>query len=58
VPAIFPRPWWPRLEALRGDTGARALLRGAAAVTEVPMPNAAVDVDTPADAARLGLTTG
>lgn len=52
VPAIFPRAVWPALARLRGDHGARRLLAGAAALTVVAMPNAAVDVDTPADLRR------
>ena len=36
-----------------GDSGARMLLRAAAALTLVGMPEAAFDIDTPADAARL-----
>ena len=56
VPAVLPRRYWPALNALRGDQGARALLR-AAAPTLVDMPEAALDVDTPADllALREGL---
>lgn len=53
VPAILPRRSWRALRALDGDAGARALLRGAAAVTLVDMPEAELDVDTPEDAARL-----
>lgn len=49
VPAIFARADWPRLSALQGDRGARSLLRTAAALTRVPMPAAAWDVDQPAD---------
>jgi CTP:molybdopterin cytidylyltransferase MocA len=37
---------------LRGDEGARALLRGPA-TTLVDMPEAGLDVDTPADLRRL-----
>jgi molybdenum cofactor cytidylyltransferase len=53
VPAILPRRSWRALRELQGDAGARALLRGADAVTLVSMPEAAFDVDTPADLARL-----
>jgi molybdenum cofactor cytidylyltransferase len=50
APAIFARSQFPALLALQGDQGARAVLRGAAqAIERVPMPNAARDVDTPAD---------
>lgn len=54
VPAIFPRAWFPALLELSGDTGARALLaRHAQAVQTVPMPSAALDIDTPEDAVRF-----
>ena len=50
APAIFPRSLFPELTALRGDTGARAVLRrGADTLVRVPMPSAALDVDTPED---------
>jgi molybdenum cofactor cytidylyltransferase len=53
APAIFPRHHWPGLMAQRGDRGARALLAALPRVTAVPMPHAALDVDTPADLQRL-----
>ena len=54
VPAVFPRPDFAALRALRGDQGARVLLRGQEhRVTRVPMPAAALDVDTPRDLAAL-----
>jgi CTP:molybdopterin cytidylyltransferase MocA len=54
VPAVLPRRLWRGLRALRGDEGARALLRTAgASVTLVDMPEAALDIDTPDDVARL-----
>ena len=47
VPAIFPRSSFPALLALRGDHGARALLRNPVGQrVGVPMPNAAIDIDT------------
>jgi molybdenum cofactor cytidylyltransferase len=49
VPAVLPRSSWPGVRALRGDSGARALLRDARALTLVDMPQAAVDLDTPED---------
>lgn len=49
VPAIFPQAFWPRLQRLGGDQGARALVAQLAAVTAVAMPHAGRDVDTPAD---------
>jgi molybdenum cofactor cytidylyltransferase len=52
-PALFARALFPRLAALRGDAGARALLRDPALrVAAVPWPEAAVDLDTPGDVAH------
>ena len=53
VPAIFPRAHFAALTQLRGDQGARVLLRGAAHLVRVPLPNAAIDIDTPEDLLRL-----
>ena len=53
VPAILPRKTWSSVRGLHGDVGARALLRASAKLTLVSMPEAAFDVDTPADLARL-----
>jgi len=53
VPAVFPRAFFPRLLELRGDRGAATLLRGVAAVAEVPWPAGAFDIDERADIARL-----
>lgn len=53
APVIMPRAFWPQLSALRGDQGARSLLEWHAEHTTVPMPHAAMDVDTPEDLARL-----
>jgi molybdenum cofactor cytidylyltransferase len=54
APAIFPRTAFRELAELRGDAGARPLLRrNADRVVRVPMPSAAIDVDTPED--LLGL---
>ncbi|HUA89753.1 MAG TPA: nucleotidyltransferase family protein [Steroidobacteraceae bacterium] len=50
VPAIFPRSMFPELAQLRGDQGARAILRrNSDRLVRVPMPSAALDVDTPED---------
>jgi len=49
VPAVLPRSSWRSVRALRGDSGARALLRNANALTLVEMPQASVDLDTPDD---------
>ena len=54
APAIFPRSTFRELGELRGDCGARALLRrNADRVVRVPMPSAAIDVDTPEDLLAL-----
>lgn len=53
VPAILPRGAWPALAALTGDRGARAVIAATGDRVEVPMPSAALDVDTPDDLARL-----
>jgi CTP:molybdopterin cytidylyltransferase MocA len=52
VPAVLPRRHWRALQSLRGDEGARSLLRGCV-TTPVDMPEAGLDVDTPADLQRL-----
>jgi molybdenum cofactor cytidylyltransferase len=53
VPAILPRRLWLAARSLEGDVGARALLRSAAEVTLVEMPEAELDIDTTEDLARL-----
>jgi CTP:molybdopterin cytidylyltransferase MocA len=55
VPAIFPRWAFAELRQLRGDSGARLLLqRHADRTVGVPMPEAAVDIDTPEDLLGIG----
>jgi molybdenum cofactor cytidylyltransferase len=55
VPALFARALFPRLAALDGQAGAKALLQAAdgGELLTIPAPQAAVDVDTPDDYARL-----
>ena len=54
VPAIIPARYWGELSTLVGDRGAGAWLNARAhVVTRIPMPNAAFDVDTPAELAVL-----
>jgi molybdenum cofactor cytidylyltransferase len=54
VPAIFPREDFAALSALRGDAGARTLLkRGGDRVIRVPLQSAAIDIDTPEDLLKL-----
>jgi CTP:molybdopterin cytidylyltransferase MocA len=53
VPAILPRSAFSALLQLRGDRGAQGWLRAnAARVVAVPMPRAAIDIDTPEDLVR------
>jgi CTP:molybdopterin cytidylyltransferase MocA len=52
VPAIFPRRFFPALQALEGDSGARQLLRGNFPVTAVNWPEGICDLDQPADLVR------
>lgn len=54
VPAVFPRRLFGMLRAIEGDMGARQMLRRAGDLTLLAMPAAAVDIDSPADAAMLG----
>ena len=54
VPAIFPREDFTALSALRGDAGARSLLkRGGERLVRVPLPSAEIDIDTPEDLLKL-----
>lgn len=54
VPAVFGIEYADDLRALSGDHGAGQWLRGRMSdVTIVPLEGAAIDIDTPADAARL-----
>ena len=54
VPAVFPREDFQALAALRGDAGARALLkRGGERLVRVPLQAAAIDIDTPEDLLNL-----
>lgn len=55
IPAVFGKQLFPRLLLLTGDRGARSLLLDPALrVTPMPCPEAALDIDTPEDAAALG----
>jgi molybdenum cofactor cytidylyltransferase len=54
VPAIIPRAYFGELAELRGDEGARKVIkRNPDRLVRVPMPNAAIDLDTPEDLAAL-----
>jgi CTP:molybdopterin cytidylyltransferase MocA len=52
VPAIFPRRFFPALQALKGDSGARQLLRGNFPVTAVSWPEGTYDLDRLTDLVR------
>lgn len=54
VPALFARTLFPELLALRGAGGAQQLIRAhRREAVGVPFPAGSVDIDTPADYARL-----
>ena len=54
VPTIFPQHLFGELSELKGDTGARALLRRHVdRLVKVPMASAAFDLDTPDDLLEL-----
>jgi molybdenum cofactor cytidylyltransferase len=56
IPALFPRPFFPALERLDGDSGARRILESERdSVRLVAMPSAAIDVDSPDDCRRWGI---
>lgn len=58
VPAIFPKWCFNNLCALRGDIGAKRLIKQYAEKTvTVAIPNAAIDIDTPADLHRWSTST-
>jgi molybdenum cofactor cytidylyltransferase len=54
VPAVFPAHTFAGFSELRGDAGARLILaRHADRCLRIPMPNAAIDIDTPEDLLKL-----
>jgi len=54
VPAIFPRSVFALLVNLKGDQGARKLLaQPPCALISIDFPGGGIDIDTPADLARL-----
>jgi CTP:molybdopterin cytidylyltransferase MocA len=59
LPAIFPRWTFSDLLALRGDRDPRLVLRrNIDQVVRVPMPNAAIDLDTPEDLLQVETRIG
>lgn len=58
VPALFARALFPELLAVKGDAGARQIIRAhREQAIGVPFPDGAVDIDTPADFSRLQTTS-
>jgi molybdenum cofactor cytidylyltransferase len=58
-PVLIARPLFPQLNTLTGDTGARVIFeKFANSIKEVEMGDgsAGIDIDTPADYQKLGLT--
>jgi len=54
IPAVFPRAQFSELRALRGDTGARALLKDPSCpLITIDFAGGEVDVDVPADLEHL-----
>ncbi len=53
VPAVLPRRLFRAARSLRGDVGARELLRRSGPLTRVPLPAARFDVDTEEDLRKL-----
>lgn len=59
APCLFPRPYFDKLMQLQGARGARTILRRHAdSVYALPMPQAAIDIDTPADYADALAASG
>ena len=53
VPALLPESWFADVAALRGDSGARALLRARRhEIVAIRAPELARDIDTPDDVTR------
>ncbi len=50
-PVIFPIRYFPELRSLHGPKGAKSLLQGNAEIQKLAMPEAAWDLDLPADLA-------
>ncbi|MBR9912819.1 MAG: nucleotidyltransferase family protein [Gammaproteobacteria bacterium] len=58
IPALFPAPYYAELLQLKGDSGARKLLlQHPADRIDVPLPEAAIDIDTRAALAQLNCTS-
>jgi molybdenum cofactor cytidylyltransferase len=53
APAIFPLSFRDELMYLRGDEGAKQIIKNAQSVSAVKIPNAEFDIDTPDDLGKL-----
>jgi molybdenum cofactor cytidylyltransferase len=54
VPALFARAVWPECTSMAGPAGAKQIIEADGSRVHVtPFPDGAVDIDTPADLARL-----
>lgn len=53
VPALFSADLYPDLAALSGDKGAREIIKNSPDAVTIPLPVAAIDVDTFGDLAQL-----
>lgn len=49
VPALFPKQYFNSLLALKGDTGAKSVIKQAEGVQLVDFPEGSTDIDRPAD---------
>lgn len=52
-PAIFPRTYYTKLSRLNGSKGASSIIKQAQNINRLWLPNAAYDIDTPAQLASL-----
>lgn len=56
TPAIIPAEFYPQMQALEGDTGAKSILKNnAGRVKTLSVPEAEFDIDMPADLEKLQL---
>jgi molybdenum cofactor cytidylyltransferase len=54
VPALFARAVWPECSSVAGAAGAKQIIeKDGSRVHVTPFPDGAIDIDTPADLARL-----
>jgi len=53
VPALFSKTLFPRLLDLKGDNGAREIIRNSPDAMTIPLPDAGIDVDTVDDVAHI-----